>query len=243
MTTTAPWFRLFAAEFQSQTSSMKAIEKGVYITLLIAMHETGKPVADDTRRLARRSGTTVKAFEGALTALIEAGLILKSAAGLWSPAAQRETENRASKSKSAQENASMRWEKAQRNQRQKNTPVGKSQSQISDSEREALNELHASDSAELTGHRSTSKVVGQEETRLDGASSNHRIVYRIDDDIDVPRYGPCTCIDDSSVNQVKVRCHSTGDVIDVEILADGRPRAMEDLSWMEESFEEDDDAA
>ncbi|MEJ6783760.1 helix-turn-helix domain-containing protein [Aminobacter sp. Piv2-1] len=89
---------------------------------------------------------------------------------------------------------------------------------------------------------STSNVEDAGETRLDGASPTRRTVFRVDDELDVPGLGPCTCIDDASVNFIRVRQHSIGNEYQVEVLADGGLRVVgderEDAAW-----EEDENAA
>ncbi|KQT96977.1 DUF1376 domain-containing protein [Rhizobium sp. Leaf453] len=122
----APWFRLFPAEFLSQVGQLKAIETGVYIVLLCAMHERGEPIQADYKRLARRTNTTVKAVFGAIEVLVETGLIDRSSGDLlWSTTSERETNHRDTNSKNAQQNARIRWEETQRNQRAENASASK----------------------------------------------------------------------------------------------------------------------
>jgi hypothetical protein len=106
-TSKAAWFKFFPTEYLTQVGSMKAGERGVYVTLIAIMHDFGAPIINDARRLSKCAGTTKKAFDDAHEALLEASLIIKVRDRLWSPLVDRELENFARKSKSAQENARM----------------------------------------------------------------------------------------------------------------------------------------
>ncbi|WP_323571935.1 MULTISPECIES: DUF1376 domain-containing protein [unclassified Rhizobium] len=117
----APWFRLFASEFQVETAGMKAAEKGIYIALLCAMHERGEPIAEDYSRLARLSGTTPAALKSALDTLMKAGLIYHwEPEYLWSSISETEFQNREKYSELQREKSSKRWQKGKQNQRSNN---------------------------------------------------------------------------------------------------------------------------
>lgn len=111
----ALWFKLWSSEWLAQTRSLSVSDVGILITWLAAMHEAGAPLEDDESRLARLCGCRTNAIRKAREVLIEAGLIIKTRRGLWSPLMQEQIENEINKSKLAQQSASQRWGKSQQN--------------------------------------------------------------------------------------------------------------------------------
>lgn len=113
----APWFRLFASEFQASTSSLKALEKGVYVALLVEMHERGEPLHEDYSAFARVAGTTPATVKKAVELLISRDLLYYWEDGLlWSGASQREAANQEKHSELQRKKASLRWQKDEQKQ-------------------------------------------------------------------------------------------------------------------------------
>lgn len=110
------WFKFYPSDWLSGTRAFTLAEAGLYVTLIAMMYETGQPISMDRKRLARMCGTTPKAFEKALTALLEAGKIVTKDGGLWSNRVQKEQEKRRYITEKASQSATIRWEKDQQNQ-------------------------------------------------------------------------------------------------------------------------------
>ena len=113
-----PWFRFYHAEYQLQTRGMKSSEKGVYVDLLVVMHEWGEPIPENIQMLSRATSTTVSAFKNAFETLLARGAIFRTGDGrLWSTASQRQRDEQEKQSEQQREKSSKRWQKDEGNQR------------------------------------------------------------------------------------------------------------------------------
>lgn len=70
-----PWFKCNPSKLLGAMAGLTADENLVYITILLRIYDTGGPIADDAKRLARRCGMTEKRVREALEGLSEAGKI------------------------------------------------------------------------------------------------------------------------------------------------------------------------
>lgn len=121
----APWFKVFSSDWLAKTRHLSMTDVGICITLLAAMHEAGRPLEDDNRRLGRLCGCRAAAIKKAKETLITDGLLVRSRHGLWSQLMQEQIENERIKSKLAHQNVSQRWKKDKQNQIADDTAVRK----------------------------------------------------------------------------------------------------------------------
>lgn len=110
-----PYVRFFASDWLGGTRGMKAVEIGVYITLIALMYERREPLPDEPKKLARQCGCDERSFTKILASLIEDRKIVRSEGGLWNDRVQREFEWRAKMSGGAKEAADSRWKKNKKN--------------------------------------------------------------------------------------------------------------------------------
>ncbi|MDH7805728.1 MULTISPECIES: DUF1376 domain-containing protein [unclassified Rhizobium] len=179
----APWFRLFASEFQVETAGMKAAEKGIYIALLCAMHERGEPIAEDYSRLARLSGTTPAALKSALDTLMKAGLIYHwEPEYLWSSISETEFQNREKYSELQREKSSKRWQKGKQNQRSNNAGGYRDKSI-------RYKSIEVQSLSETEPHIPTSSNI---DSRTEAARANAQPrSVKVDDELSIPGIGDC----------------------------------------------------
>lgn len=71
-----PWFRCFPSALLGALAGMQADEGFVYVVALMRIYETGGPVAETARTLARRTGMTERRAANALAELVSAGKII-----------------------------------------------------------------------------------------------------------------------------------------------------------------------
>lgn len=110
-----PYVRFFPSDWLGGTRGMRAIESGVYITLIALMYERCEPLPDDRRRLARQCGCSEKAFTEILDGLIADSKVIVLGGGLWNDRVQREFNFRVENSNKAREAANARWENHNKN--------------------------------------------------------------------------------------------------------------------------------
>lgn len=70
-----PWFRCFPSALLGALAGLTADEGFVYVTVLLRIYETGGPVSETGRTLARRTGLSEKKATAALAALVEVGKV------------------------------------------------------------------------------------------------------------------------------------------------------------------------
>jgi hypothetical protein len=126
----APWFKLWSSEWLAKTRRVGMTDVGILITWLAAMHEAGRPLEDDEKRLGRLCGCRTNTIRKARETLLADGLIVSTELGLWSPIMQQQIESEHIKSKLAQQNVSQRWKKDKQNQRQDDTGVSQEEEDI-----------------------------------------------------------------------------------------------------------------
>jgi hypothetical protein len=126
----APWFKLWSSEWLAKTRRVGMTDVGILITWLAAMHEAGRPLEDDEKRLGRLCGCRTSTIRKARETLLADGLIVSTGLGLWSPIMQQQIESEHIKSKLAQQNVSQRWKKDKQNQRQDDTGVSQEEEDI-----------------------------------------------------------------------------------------------------------------
>ena len=179
----AHWFRLFVSDFLAQVGWMDAGVRGVYITLIAVMHDAGEPIINNGRHLARRCGATRKAFENALAALIDVGLVVRQGDRLSSPLVDREIAFYAKKSKSAQQSARDGWKKRKQNQSRDDANAYKSQISESKIDSDAPKEHRKSNTSPSSKE---AKTTVENEAARDGAANP--IAGR---EIRIPKIGRC----------------------------------------------------
>jgi len=112
-----PWFRIFSKAFITETLGLNATETGIYIRLLAAMNEAGKPITGSALNiLPRLLCVRQKTFCEAVEKLIERNLIDRLPEGLWAPLMDEERAFRDRNSDKARSNSVKRWRKTQQNQ-------------------------------------------------------------------------------------------------------------------------------
>lgn len=113
------WFRFFPSNWLGGVSGLSAAERGVYITLLALIYDTGGPITREDDRLARRCGLPKSGFVRALEALKALGKIEEADGCLFNLRAKFELTETAARKDAASNAATSRWEKEKENQRQK----------------------------------------------------------------------------------------------------------------------------
>jgi len=82
----APWVKFSPTDWISSVAVLRAAERGIYISLIMAMYERGKPLKNDVGLLARLCGASNSHFKNTLDLLIDEGLIILTDDGfLWNP--------------------------------------------------------------------------------------------------------------------------------------------------------------
>lgn len=103
-----PWFQFFASDWLAGTRGLSAVETGIYITLIASMYDREEALQNDTERLARLCGASVKQFGQAIGKLIDDGKILLVDGKLWNARVEEQLKLRASKSEKAKSAADVR---------------------------------------------------------------------------------------------------------------------------------------
>ncbi len=112
-----PWFKCYQSDWLSGAAALKAVERGIYFTLIAMMYDRREPLRED-RLLARQCGATQRQFDDALALLVETGKILRTEAGLWNKRVGEEISNCFSKSEKSRQAAHKRHsEKTEQKQR------------------------------------------------------------------------------------------------------------------------------
>lgn len=70
-----PWFRCGPSRLLGALSGLQPDEGLIYVTVLLRIYESGGPIADTARTLARRTGITERRAGAAIESLAEAGKI------------------------------------------------------------------------------------------------------------------------------------------------------------------------
>jgi len=70
-----PWFKCNPSKLLGAMAGLTADENLAYLTILLRIYDTGGPIPDDAKRLARRCGMTEKRVQAALESLCDAGKI------------------------------------------------------------------------------------------------------------------------------------------------------------------------
>jgi uncharacterized protein YdaU (DUF1376 family) len=122
-----PWFKCNPGALLSAMAGLSADENLTYITILLRIYETGGPVQETPRTIARRCGLTVPKAEAAIKGLIEFGKISQEG-GFFDSASTHETlaemeEARKGASSAGKASAAKRAEKDKQNQQNDATPV------------------------------------------------------------------------------------------------------------------------
>lgn len=120
MTTEIFWIRFFPGDWLSGTSGLTAAERGVYITILALIYDTGGAIIRDDARLARKCGVAVPAFRRILDDLIADGKIEAIDGRLSNRRASREIDRAQKISGTRAKTAAARWDKTKENQSPKN---------------------------------------------------------------------------------------------------------------------------
>jgi len=196
----APWFKLFSTELLAKTRHLSMFDVGVYATLLAAMHEAGRPIDDDNRRLGRLCRCKTTAIAKAKETLLTDGFIVRTRHGLWSQAMQEQIENERIKSKLARQNVSQRWEKDKQNQIAGDTAVRKEDIDI-----DASGGGPPAPPPSAVQRRSSSKNYTSDMAHREGFESPPRVGQEIAD----PEFGECI-VEQVQEQAVCVRSLETG---------------------------------
>lgn len=123
-----PWFRCVPSALLGALAGMEPGEGYIYVALLLRIYETGGPVAETPRTLARRTGLTERKASAALALLIEAGKVVSLDDGrLDSETTHAELEfqrsSREQQSAAGKSSAAKRAKKSQQKQQNTSTSV------------------------------------------------------------------------------------------------------------------------
>jgi uncharacterized protein YdaU (DUF1376 family) len=114
-----PWFHCYPAKLLGALGALESDEQLVYVTTLLRIYETGGPITDDDRVLARRTALSREQVAAAMARLFELGKLVKTddAGGYINPVALEEIEASKRKIETQSEHqskrAKSRWEKTQ----------------------------------------------------------------------------------------------------------------------------------
>ena len=108
---TTPWIRFFPSDWLGGTRTLKPVESGIYMTLIMLMYESETPLQENYDRLALVCNTSVSVFKKVLNVLITENKIICTHDGLWNEKVEKEIKNSREKSESARQRISKRWEK------------------------------------------------------------------------------------------------------------------------------------
>jgi uncharacterized protein YdaU (DUF1376 family) len=125
-----PWFKCNPGKLLGAMAGLTADENLTYITILLRIYETGGPIPDDAKRLARRCGMTEKRVQAALDSLLDASKITIENGTIDSDSTHETLEDMKAVKKSAKNagiaSAEKNREKTQQNQTQISTGVERS---------------------------------------------------------------------------------------------------------------------
>lgn len=85
-----PWIKFYASDWLAGTGGLTAAERGVYITLIALIYESGGRIPHDRARLARRCGVPAGSFKRILDSLIAERKIIEVPEGLTNGRAEAE---------------------------------------------------------------------------------------------------------------------------------------------------------
>lgn len=112
-----PWFRCFPAALLGAMAGLEADEGLIYVTVLLRIYETGGPVHESGRTLARRTGLTERRATAAVASLIDLGKIICLGGSLLDSASTHDeikwqTERRSDQSSAGKASAAKRQKQA-----------------------------------------------------------------------------------------------------------------------------------
>ena len=112
-----PWFRCFPSALLGALAGLDPDESLTYVTTLLRIYETGGPVAETSKTLARRTGLAERRVIAAMERLTEAGKLTRSADGRLDSASthdeiQWQTERRGDQSSAGKASAAKRQKQA-----------------------------------------------------------------------------------------------------------------------------------
>ena len=76
-----PFIKLYTGDFRSMTVALSLAEKGAFMYLVLYFWDTGKPPADDDRRLSRIVGCSISEWRRMKPNLIDAAFEVRG--GFW----------------------------------------------------------------------------------------------------------------------------------------------------------------
>ncbi|WP_019224037.1 DUF1376 domain-containing protein [Bartonella rattaustraliani] len=89
-----PWIRFYPHDWISDTYEMTPEQRGIYLPLLLRMHDKKAPLKDDFRMLSRFCNCSTRKFSGVVEYLITSGRLIKTdAGGLWSSEVEKEVKS------------------------------------------------------------------------------------------------------------------------------------------------------
>lgn len=117
---TAPYVPFYPSDWLAGVASLTPAEVGVYINILALIYENDGPVPYDVKRLSRRMGINAGPLKKIVTALIDEGKLVDEHGSLTNLRAEKEIQERLSKSAIAKQNAFARWKKIKQKQQKSN---------------------------------------------------------------------------------------------------------------------------
>lgn len=127
-----PWFKCNPSKLLGAMAGLTADENLVYLTILLRIYDTGGPITDDAKRIARRCGLTERRAAEALKGLEEARKIVVVNGSIDSDTTHETLEEMEAVKKSAKTgglaSAAKRKEKIEQNQPSNSTDVDRASS-------------------------------------------------------------------------------------------------------------------
>lgn len=189
-----PYFRLFPSDWRSMLQGLSLSQTAICVHLHLLMLESGRPVPEDEKRLARLLYTRTDTIRSAVQHLIDEGKIERTPDGLWSEIAAKELANRQQKSDKARASVAERIKKDKQNQTRDQTDYHlRSQASLGSKDdflsknRPSTEALEPTESSQ--GQRSTFEVGSDGDARPTGASPNHH--YKVGDYLNIEPLGRC----------------------------------------------------
>lgn len=108
--------RFFISNWMSGVRKLSAIERGVYISLVMEMYDNAGPIADDRNDLAASCKVSRKALDRIIEKLLDLGKITSENGTLFNEKCAKELNFVREKSEKNRENAHARWTKTVKNQ-------------------------------------------------------------------------------------------------------------------------------
>lgn len=148
-----PWFRCFPSALLGALAGLQADEGFVYVVALMRIYETGGPVVETAKTLARRTGMTERRAEKALQELVVLGkLTILPNGQIDADSTHDEIEwqqaTRQKNSTAGKISAEKRAGKIQRNQRNDSTRVERSLNHIREESKEESSDTNVSSLSE-----------------------------------------------------------------------------------------------